>query len=126
MGHALLHALLDSLKVLPFLILLYIAIEVIEEKVSTSKQFTKYTNGKYATVVGAGLGLIPQCGFSVVASDLYAKRYIKMGTVLAIFIATSDEAVPIILSNPFDEIIAPEPLSNLTLFQLIFFTLGET
>ena len=100
MGHALLHALLDSLKVLPFLILLYIAIEVIEEKVSTSKQFTKYTNGKYATVVGAGLGLIPQCGFSVVASDLYAKRYIKMGTVLAIFIATSDEAVPIILSNP--------------------------
>ncbi len=100
MGHALLHALLDSLKVLPFLFLLYIAIEVIEEKVSTSKQFNKYTNGKYATVVGAGLGLIPQCGFSVVASDLYAKRYIKMGTLLAIFIATSDEAVPIILSNP--------------------------
>lgn len=100
MGHAILHAFLDSLKVFPFLILLYIIIEVIEEKVSTSKQFVKYTNGKYATMVGAGLGLIPQCGFSVVASDLYAKRYIKMGTLLAIFIATSDEALPIILSNP--------------------------
>lgn len=100
MGHALLHALLDSLKVFPFLILLYIIIEVAEEKVSTSKHFVKYTNGKYATVVGAGLGLIPQCGFSVVASDLYSKRYIKMGTMLAIFIATSDEALPIILSNP--------------------------
>lgn len=100
MGHALLHALLDSLKVFPFLILLYIIIEVVEEKVSTSKHFVKYTNGKYATVVGAGLGLIPQCGFSVVASDLYSKRYIKMGTMLAIFIATSDEALPIILSNP--------------------------
>ena len=100
MLHSLLHALLDSLKVLPFLIILYVVIELVEEKVSTSKQFVKYTNGKYATVVGAGLGLIPQCGFSVVASDLYSKRYIKMGTMLAIFIATSDEAIPIILSNP--------------------------
>ncbi len=100
MWDVILEALLDSLKVFPFLILLYVLIEVVEEKVSTSKQFIKYTNGKYATVVGAGLGLIPQCGFSVVASDLYAKRYIKMGTLLAIFIATSDEAIPIILSNP--------------------------
>lgn len=100
MIEALLEAFLDSLKVFPFLILLYVIIEIAEEKVSTSKQFVKYTNGKYATVVGAGLGLIPQCGFSVVASDLYSKRYIKMGTMLAIFIATSDEAIPIILSNP--------------------------
>ena len=100
MWEVLLEAFLDSLKVFPFLILLYVLIEVVEEKVSTSKQFLKYTNGKYATVVGAGLGLIPQCGFSVVASDLYSKHYIKLGTMLAIFIATSDEAVPIILSNP--------------------------
>lgn len=100
MWDVLLDAFLDSLKVFPFLILLYIVIEVVEEKVSTSQKFIKYTNGKYATVVGAALGLIPQCGFSVVASDLYAKKYIKMGTMLAIFIATSDEAIPIILSNP--------------------------
>ncbi len=100
MWNVLLDALLDSLKVFPFLILLYVVIEILEEKVSTSKQFLKYTNGKYATLMGAGLGLIPQCGFSVVASDLYAKKYIKMGTMLAIFIATSDEAIPIILSNP--------------------------
>ncbi len=100
MWEVVLEAFLDSLKVFPFLILLYILIEVVEERVSTSKQFLKYTNGKCATVVGAGLGLIPQCGFSVVASDLYAKRYIKLGTMLAIYIATSDEAVPIILSNP--------------------------
>ncbi|HBP43169.1 MAG TPA: hypothetical protein DD621_00540 [Clostridiales bacterium] len=100
MWNVLLDALLDSLKVFPFLILLYVLIEIMEEKVSTSKQFLKYTNGKYATLMGAGLGLIPQCGFSVVASDLYSKKYIKMGTMLAIFIATSDEAVPIILSNP--------------------------
>lgn len=100
MWNVLLDALLDSLKVFPFLILLYVLIEIMEEKVSTSKQFLKYTNGKYATLMGAGLGLIPQCGFSVVASDLYSKKYIKLGTMLAIFIATSDEAVPIILSNP--------------------------
>lgn len=100
MWNVLLDAFLDSLKVFPFLIILYVVIEVMEEKVSTSKQFLKYTNGKYATLMGAGLGLIPQCGFSVVASDLYSKKYIKMGTMLAIFIATSDEAIPIILSNP--------------------------
>ena len=100
MWEVLLDAVLDSVKLFPFLILLYIIIEIAEEKISTSKQFVKYTNGKYATVVGAGLGLVPQCGFSVVASDLYSRKYIRMGTLLAIFIATSDEAIPIILSNP--------------------------
>ena len=100
MWDVVLDAVLDSLKVFPFLLLLYIIIEVVEEKISTGTKFFKYTQGKYATLVGAGLGLIPQCGFSVVASDLYARRYIKVGTLLAIFIATSDEAVPIILSNP--------------------------
>lgn len=100
MWEIVLDAVLDSLKVLPFLILLYIIVEVVEEKVSTGTKFFKYTQGKYATLVGAGLGLIPQCGFSVVASDLYARRYIKVGTLLAIFIATSDEAAVVILSNP--------------------------
>ena len=100
MWDVVLDAVLDSLKVFPFLLLLYIIIEVVEEKISTGTKFFKYTQGKYATLVGAGLGLIPQCGFSVVASDLYARRYIKVGTLLAIFIATSDEAVPIILPNP--------------------------
>ena len=100
MWDVVLDAVLDSLKVFPFLLLLYIIIEVVEEKISTGTKFFKYTQGKYATLVGAGLGLIPQCGFSIVASDLYARRYIKVGTLLAIFIATSDEAVPIILSNP--------------------------
>lgn len=100
MWHVLLHAFLDSLKVFPFLILLYIVIELVEEKVSTSNKFLKYTNGKYSTAIGAGLGLVPQCGFSVVAADLYSKKYIKMGTLLAIFIATSDEAIPLILANP--------------------------
>lgn len=100
MWEVLLDSFIDSLKVLPFLILLYIAIELMEEKVSTSTKFLKYTQGKCATLIGASLGLIPQCGFSVVASDLYSRKYIKVGTMLAIFIATSDEAIPIILSNP--------------------------
>lgn len=100
MWEVVLDAVLDSLKVLPFLLLLYIIVEVVEERVSTGTKFFKYTQGRYATLVGAGLGLIPQCGFSVVASDLYARRYIKVGTLLAIFIATSDEAAIVILSNP--------------------------
>ena len=100
MWNVVLEALRESLKVLPFLILLYVIIEVVEEKVSTGTKFLKYTQGKYATIVGASLGLIPECGFSVVASDLYVRRYIRVGTLLAIFIATSDEALIVILSNP--------------------------
>lgn len=100
MWNVVLDAVLDSLKVLPFLLLLYVVIEIVEEKVSTGAKFFGYTRGKFATFVGAGLGLIPQCGFSVIAADLYARRYIKMGTLLAIFIATSDEAIVVILSHP--------------------------
>lgn len=100
----LLDAFVDSLKVLPFLLIIYIIIELLEEKASTQVKFLKYTNGKFATLVGSGIGLIPQCGFSVVASSLYAKKYISMGTLLAIFIATSDEAIPIILSSNGNEI----------------------
>lgn len=98
--HFLLHALLHSLKLLPFLFLAYILIEIIEYYSATKMQQSKLLTGKYSTLFGAGFGLIPQCGFSVVATDLYASKKLRVGTLLAVYIATSDEAIPLLIMNP--------------------------
>lgn len=98
MGDVLLDALLDSLKVLPFLILVYVLIEVIEHTAS-SKISSKLLRGKLSPLIGAGVGVIPQCGFSVVATKLYTNRSIALGTLLAVYISTSDEALAVLLSD---------------------------
>ena len=107
MWEVLLDALLDTLKIFPILLLSYIVIEVIENKLS--HKMTGKITSKFAPVAGAGLGLIPQCGFSVVATDMFSKKRITMGTLIAIFIATSDEAIPLILAQP-DKILTLLPL----------------
>ena len=99
MWHVLEHSLIDSLKVLPILFLVYVFIEIIEDKSFGIFKKNKKLNGKIAPIIGGGIGIIPQCGFSVIATDLFAKKKIAMGTLLAVFLATSDEAIPILLSN---------------------------
>ncbi len=93
-------ALLDSLKILPFLFLSYILIEFIEHKSSEKLEKALSTSGKYSKIVGSMLGIIPQCGFSAVAANLFSSRVITMGTLIAVFLATSDEAIPILLTYP--------------------------
>ena len=95
----LLDALIDSAKIFPILLLVYILIEIIEDKSSKSIKRSKQLGGAYAPLIAGGLGIVPQCGFSVIATDLFAKKKIAMGTLLAVFIATSDEAIPIMLSS---------------------------
>lgn len=95
-----LDALKDSILTLPVLFVCYLLIELLEEKILMNYQKSKLLKSKFAPVVSASFGVIPQCGFSVVASELYAKRAITIGSLFAIFIATSDEALPILLSNP--------------------------
>lgn len=94
-----LDALKDSATILPFLFLVYVLIEVIEMYSVTTLKAKHMLQGKFSPLIASSVGLIPQCGFSVVATDLFSKKYISVGTLLAVFIATSDEAIPIMLSN---------------------------
>ncbi|MEG1475728.1 MAG: putative manganese transporter [Longicatena sp.] len=90
----------DSLPMLPFLFLTYFLMEYLEHK--TSNSFQKHLEGakKLGPLVGALLGIVPQCGFSVLASGLYMNNSISLGTLLAVFISTSDEAIPILVAQP--------------------------
>lgn len=95
MWELLLDALLDSVKIFIFVFAVNFIFSFFEKKISQKKLGKNYASVPLA----AALGLLPQCCFSVVASDKYAKRKISAGTVIAVFIATSDEAIPVFLSN---------------------------
>lgn len=92
-------ALLDTLKLFPFLFLLYILIELMEHNTRIGKPGGALT-GKAAPFLGAATGLVPMCGFSVMAAKLYERRYLTVSTLLAVFIATSDEAFFVLLTSP--------------------------
>lgn len=95
--HVIFHSGMETLKLLPFLFVSFLIMEFIEHKVDNVKKIKKAN--KFGPLVGSLLGLIPQCGFSVIASNLYASRVITLGTLFSIFLVTSDEMIPIMIAN---------------------------
>ena len=98
MWDAILDAFLDTLKIFPFIFVIYVLIELLEHKTSFTRDRERLQGG-LAPLIGAATGIIPQCGFSVMAAKLYDRGLIRTGTLLAVFLATSDEALIILLSE---------------------------
>jgi hypothetical protein len=100
MSEIFIDALLDSVKMIPFLLVVYVGIELIEYKFGNKIRNRVQKSGAIGPVVGALAGSLPQCGFSVVATALYTQRLATIGTLMAVYLATSDEAIPVILAQP--------------------------
>ncbi len=90
---------LDSIKLLPFLFVTYLIMEYIEHKTSDKVKETIKKSGKYGPILGGVVGIFPQCGFSVSATNLYAARVITLGTLISVYLTTSDEMLPILLTE---------------------------
>ena len=106
-GHVLEHSVADTLYIIPFLFVTYLAMEWLEHKTGGRAQAAIQRAGAAGPVVGAVVGAVPQCGFSAAAATLWAGRVITLGTLFAVFLSTSDEMLPIFLAEqvPFDVIL---------------------
>lgn len=98
-------ALIDNLKILPFLFLTFLLMEYLEDKMQEKTKTTLKNAGKIGPLWGSLLGIIPQCGFSAAASNLYAGRVITMGTLISIYLSTSDEMLPIMISEAVNPVL---------------------
>lgn len=117
--HSLEHAFNDSLKILPFLFITYLAMEVLEKKAGEKTNLWLEKAGKAGPIAGGFLGVIPQCGMSTAASNLYAGRIISVGTLVAIYLSTSDEMLPIMISRSVDTMIIVKILAIKVVFAMI-------
>lgn len=107
---ALLDTVIDGIKLLPFLFLTYLIMEYIEHKTKSRLAEVIKQSGKWGPFLGGILGIVPQCGFSAAASNLYAGRIITLGTLFSIFLSTSDEMLPILIS---------EQVNPITIFRIL-------
>ena len=112
MKDCIMDGLLDTVKLLPYLLITFLLLEFIEHKLSKKSQKVLLKNKKYGSFAGGLLGALPQCGFSSMAANLFSARVITMGTLIAVFLSTSDEMLPIMLS---------EKCSPMLLFKIVGF-----
>jgi hypothetical protein len=111
----LLDALIDTLKLLPYLLITFVILEYIEHKFTKKNKDLLSKNKKYGPIIGGVLGALPQCGFSSIAANLFSARVITMGTLIAVFLSTSDEMLPIMISEKVNVIV----LIRILLFKLV-------
>ena len=97
--HILEHTIIESLKLIPFLLIAYLIMEYIEHKTTHKTREAIKKSGRFGPLIGSLLGAFPQCGFSVTATNLYSGRVITLGTLFAVYLSTSDEMLPIMLSE---------------------------
>ncbi len=107
MQEIILDTVLDCLKIIPFLFIAFLIIEFFEHKLSHKTENTIKKAGRFGPLIGSILGALPQCGFSVLATNLYITRIISIGTLIAIYLSTSDEMIPILIAEkaPIDSIL---------------------
>ena len=117
--HILLHSIEESILVFVVALVLYFIISFLEEKIAQGLA----KKNRFSPLIASGLGLVPQCGLSIVASDLYVKKHITMGTIIALFLACSDEAIPILLSHPSKDTIVAVIVIIVIKFVVGFITL---
>lgn len=97
--HAFEHAFFDTLRLVPFLFVTYLAMEALEHRAGKASEDAVRKAGHAGPAIGALLGVVPQCGFSAAASTLYAARVVTLGTLFAVFLSTSDEMLPILIAE---------------------------
>ena len=106
---------IDTIKILPYLLVTFIILELLEHKLSHKNQELLSNNKKFGPIIGSLLGAFPQCGFSTVAANLFSSRVITMGTLIAVFLSTSDEMLPIMISEKTNIVL----LLKIILFKVI-------
>lgn len=116
------HAFEDSIKLLPFLFLTYYAVEYIQHKTGYQNKVRFEKIGKYGPLIGSILGIFPQCGFASVASGLYAGKVITPGTLISVYLATSDEMLPIMIARGIE----PKLILKILSLKVIVGFLGGT
>ena len=98
-------ALIDTAKLLPFLFVSFLGMEYLEHRMNTKNLIRLQRAGNYGPLIGGLIGIFPQCGFSAASAELYAGRVISLGTLIAVFLSTSDEMLPLFISEKMDPLL---------------------
>lgn len=99
MSDILIDSLIDTIKLIPFLLITFLILELIEHKLKNKTNQIISTSDKFGPIIASFLGILPQCGFSVMATNLYATRIITLGTLISVYLSTSDEMLPLLLAH---------------------------
>lgn len=120
LSEVLLDGLIDVLKLIPFLFIAFIILEYIEHKMSKKNKDILSKNKKVGPIVGSLLGAFPQCGFSSLATNLFSSRVITLGTLIAVYLSTSDEMLPLMIANKINVLTIIKIIGTKFIVGLIF------